>query len=194
MVMRHIELVAIGRNMWSAMFLIWIKLYYMCGKTLFCFCKFCIDGGDGPCENYTHVQPWDLVTLKPCSSIDARCDLDIDDMRKVSRWGVISNLFRSWQLFCYCNYWWHRRQCWFLGFIERLYMVIEEKHVNTYGQMFFYGNQIVINKYFKQQGRSSYSYVQCDIGEAYIYSHLIRAMKFQMIKSSHRQKGGKLVY
>jgi hypothetical protein len=55
----------------------------MCGKNLFCFCKFCIDGGNGPCENYTHVKPWDLVTLEPCSSIDARCDLDIDDMREV---------------------------------------------------------------------------------------------------------------
>jgi hypothetical protein len=59
----------------------------MCGKTLFCFSKFCVDGGNGPCENYTHVQPWDLVTLEPCSSIDARCDLDIDDMREVSHDG-----------------------------------------------------------------------------------------------------------
>ncbi len=55
----------------------------MCGKTLFCFCKFYVDGGDGPYENYTHVQPWDLVTLEPCSSIDTRCDLDIDDMPEV---------------------------------------------------------------------------------------------------------------
>jgi hypothetical protein len=60
--------------------------------------------------------------------------------------------------------------------------------------MFLYGNQVVIDKYFKQQGRSPYSYVWCDKGEAYIYSHLTRAMKFQMRKSSNRQKKGKHVY
>jgi hypothetical protein len=38
-------------------------------------------------------------------------------------------------------------------------MVIEEKHVDTYGQMFFYSSQVVIGKHFKQQGRSPYSYV-----------------------------------
>jgi hypothetical protein len=69
-------------------------------------------------------------------------------------------------------------------------MVIEKKHVDAYGQMFIYGSQVVIGKYFKQQGRSLYSYVQCDIGEAYIFSHLIRVVKFQMIQNSHRQKGG----
>jgi hypothetical protein len=38
-------------------------------------------------------------------------------------------------------------------------MVIEDKHVDAYGQMFLYGSQVVIGKYFKQQGRSPYSYV-----------------------------------
>jgi hypothetical protein len=50
----------------------------------------------------------------------------------------------------------------------------------------FFGSQVVIDKYFEQQGKSPYSYVQCDKGEAYIYSHLIRAMKFQMKQSSHK--------
>jgi hypothetical protein len=73
-------------------------------------------------------------------------------------------------------------------------MVAHGKHVDAYGQMFLYGSQIVIGKYFKQQGRSPYSYFQCDKGETYIYSHLIRAMKFQMKQKSHRQKKGKPVY
>jgi hypothetical protein len=55
MAMRHTKLVATGQNMQSILFLIWTKPYYMFGRTLFCFCKFCVDGGDGPCENYTHV-------------------------------------------------------------------------------------------------------------------------------------------
>ncbi len=73
-------------------------------------------------------------------------------------------------------------------------MVIKDEHVDAYGQMFLYNSQIVISKYFKQQGRSLYSYVQCDIGEAYIYSHFIRAVKFQIIQSSHKQKGRKSIY
>jgi hypothetical protein len=51
---------------------------------------------------------------------------------------------------------------------------------------FFYGSQVIIGKYFKQQGRSPYSYIQCDKGEAYINSHLIKAMKFQMKQNFHR--------
>jgi hypothetical protein len=70
---------------------------------------------------------------------------------------------------------------WVLMCTKRLHMVTKEKHVNTYGHMFIYSSQVVIGKYFKQQGRSSYSYVRCDIGEAYIYSHLIKVVKFQMI-------------
>jgi hypothetical protein len=57
-------------------------------------------------------------------------------------------------------------------------MVAQEKHIDAYGQMFIYGSQVANGKYFKQQGRSPYSYVQCDKGETYIYSHLIKAMKF----------------
>ncbi len=70
---------------------------------------------------------------------------------------------------------------WILMCTERLHTVTLERHVNVYGQMFIYGSQIVIGKYFEQQGRSSYSYVQCDKGEVYVYSRLIRVVKFQMV-------------
>lgn len=29
----------------------------------------CVDGGDGPCANATHVMKYDLVSLEPCNSI-----------------------------------------------------------------------------------------------------------------------------
>jgi len=58
-------------------------------RELFCFYKFCVDGADGPCDNYTHVQPWDLVALEPYSSIDVRCDPYIDDMWEVSHDGKL---------------------------------------------------------------------------------------------------------
>ncbi len=54
---------------------------------LSCFCKYCRDGGDGPCDNYIHVQPWDLVTLEHCSPIDVGCDPKTDDRWEVSHDG-----------------------------------------------------------------------------------------------------------
>ncbi len=78
--------------------------------------------------------------------------------------------------------------------IEWLDMVAQEKHVDAYGQMFLFGSQFVIDKYFKQQGRNPYSYVQCDRGETYIDSYLIRVVKFQMKQSFHRQKRAKPMY
>ncbi len=53
------------------------------------FCKFCVDGRNGPCENCTHIQPWDLMALEPCSPIDANCDLKVDDMQEVSQDGEL---------------------------------------------------------------------------------------------------------
>ncbi len=151
---------------------------------LSCFYKFCVDGGDGPCDNYTHVQPWDLVALEPCSYIDARCDPDINDMREVSHDGeslVACLEVNDYFVIVATDDVKDNVGFWVLMCIEKLDMVTKDKHVDAYGQMLIYGNQVVIGKYFKQQGRSPHSYVQCDIGEAYIYSHLIMVVKFQMI-------------
>lgn len=53
----------------------------LCVCELSCFCKFCVDG---PCDNHSHVQPWDLVALEPCSPIDDRCDFKTNDTWEVS--------------------------------------------------------------------------------------------------------------
>ncbi len=47
---------------------------------LSCFCKFYLDGGDGPCDNETHVATFDLMTLEPCLIIDSRCDIETSVM------------------------------------------------------------------------------------------------------------------
>ncbi len=59
----------------------------LCVRELSWFCKFCVDGGDGPCDNHSHVQPWDLLALEPCSPIDDRCDLETNDTWEVSHDG-----------------------------------------------------------------------------------------------------------
>jgi hypothetical protein len=42
---------------------------------LSCFYKFCLDGGNGPCDNKTQVATFDLVKLEPCLPIDSMCDI-----------------------------------------------------------------------------------------------------------------------
>ena len=37
-------------------------------RDLSCFCKFCIDGGDGPCNNATYVMGFLLIRLEPCEA------------------------------------------------------------------------------------------------------------------------------
>ena len=34
-------------------------------RDLSCFCKFCMDGGDGPCNNVAHVHAFALIRLEP---------------------------------------------------------------------------------------------------------------------------------
>ncbi|CAM6129056.1 unnamed protein product [Calypogeia fissa] len=85
-------------------------------------------------------------------------------------------------------------QFWILLCTERLHMVEEESKKDSYGQTVTKGEQIVKGKYYEQQGRNECSYVLCPDGEAYIYSHLVRAVKFPMRQAAHRQKGNITVY
>ncbi len=56
-------------------------------------------------------------------------------------------------------------------------MVTHEKHVDAYGQMFFYDSQFVIAN-ISNNKVGIRTYIQCDRSEAYIYSHLVKVMKF----------------
>lgn len=50
--------------------------------------------------------------------------------------------------------------------VESLHMVEETSKIDCYGQTVVRGEQIVIGKYYKQQGQSECSYVLCPEGEA----------------------------
>ncbi len=43
--------------------------------TLSCFCKFCSNGGDVPCDNEAYIAPFNLVWLKPYNANDAHANL-----------------------------------------------------------------------------------------------------------------------
>ncbi len=55
----------------------------------------------------------------------------------------------------------------------------------------FQGEQIVIGKYYKQQGKIPLSYILYENGFAMIYIHLIFSTKFTMEVTSHHKKNGR---
>jgi hypothetical protein len=57
---------------------------------------------------------------------------------------------------------------------------------DSWGHVVFQGEQIVIGRYYKQQGRSSMSYVLCNGGLVLIYTHLIFYAKFTIQVVAHR--------
>lgn len=45
-------------------------------RALFCFCRFCFNGGNGPCDNEAYIAPFNLVQLEPCNANDAHVDVE----------------------------------------------------------------------------------------------------------------------
>jgi hypothetical protein len=62
--------------------------------------------------------------------------------------------------------------------------------VDCWGQEVYRGEQIIVGKYYKWQGWSPQSYVLCDGGSIFVYSHLVIALKLNMIVAQHRQGRG----
>ncbi|CAM6096299.1 unnamed protein product [Calypogeia fissa] len=165
-----------------------------------CFCDFCVDGGDGPCTNAQHVKRYDLITLEPCITVghsDESDESGDEDEQRVSTDGeTLASTLEEGENFAVLAEPDDETgpQFWILLCTERLHMVEEESKIDHYGQTVTRGDQIVVGKYYRQQGRSQYSYVLCPEREAYIYSHLIRAVKFPMTQAIHRQRGNTAVY
>jgi len=43
---------------------------------LFFFLRYCLHGGDGPCDNETYVALFGFVYLEPCNASDAQVDVE----------------------------------------------------------------------------------------------------------------------
>jgi hypothetical protein len=43
---------------------------------LSCFLRYCLDGGDGPCDNETHIALFGFVNLEPYNASDAQVDVE----------------------------------------------------------------------------------------------------------------------
>ncbi len=47
---------------------------FFCVQNLSCFCKFCSDGKDGPCDSEAYIAPFTFIHLEPCNASDAQAD------------------------------------------------------------------------------------------------------------------------
>ncbi len=48
----------------------------LCVQNLSCFCKFCSNGKDGPCDNEAYIAPFTFICLEPCNASDAQANVE----------------------------------------------------------------------------------------------------------------------
>ena len=162
-------------------------------RTLSCFCSFCQDGGDGPCDNADYVEPYKLIRIEPCNIDDVRADVEhVDVIGEGDREAIAASLEVGDHFAVVADEGNSEdADLWILITEQTLQAVEEDSKEDCWGQKVYKGEQIVVGRYYKQKGRIMRSYVLCDAGPAYIYSHLVIAAKFAMLPARHRQKGGK---
>ena len=163
------------------------------------FCKFCMDGGDGPYDNATYVPAFILIRLKPCEttteSWQERGRREIEERRihpRMTAAEACAAILEVGDHFAVlADEGGNGPEFWILQRIETLHVVEESTKEDSWGQMVYHGEQIVIGTYNKQKGKKGTSFIREDPNRpALIYSHLVLASKFQMPVAMHRQKGG----
>lgn len=169
-------------------------------RRLSCFCKFCLDGGDGPCDSAGFVEPFTLIRLEPCEPQTLtrrdRARLDAQETRlhphMSARESLAATLEVGDHFAVLADDGTGFPEFWILQCQEPLHGVEEDKMEDTWGQTVYRGEQIVIGTYYKQRGSSRSSYIREDPRRpAFIYSHLVVATKFDLPAATHRQKGGR---
>lgn len=166
-------------------------------RDLACFCKFCMDGGDGPCDNAAYVDSFTMIHLEPCEATDTRRErarvqlqLPRSHPRMSAREVQAATLEKGDHFAVLADDGEDRPEFWILQCVEPLHGVEEVMKEDSWGQRVYQGEQIVIGTYYKQKGHSDDSYVREDpCRPAYIYSHLVVATRFDMPIAKHRQKG-----
>jgi hypothetical protein len=159
----------------------------------YCY-RFCTIGGDGPCDNISHVPTYTLIRLEPCRVQDAQMDgqpepsfggtdrqalaatLEVGDHFAVVAEEGNSEGVDFYILLCQ----------------KFLYEVQEASSEDSWGQKVYHGEHIVVGTYYQRRGSSNNSYVLCGTNRpAFIYSHLVITTKFNMEVTAHRQRGGR---
>ncbi len=60
-----------------------------------CFCKFCIDGGDGPCDHLDYVPRFSLIRLVPCRPKDVKNKIKEDNCLISNDREMLVNILQS---------------------------------------------------------------------------------------------------
>ena len=158
-----------------------------------------MDGGDGPCDNASHVPPFLLIRLEPCKGTtecqrETAC-LEIEERRihahMTTHEARAAKLEVGDHFAVLANEGENGPEFWILQCIETLHAVEEEMKEDSWGQKVYQGEQIVIGTYYKKKRKKLMSFIWEDPSlHAFIYSHLVLASKFQMPVAMHHQKGG----
>jgi hypothetical protein len=61
-------------------------------QNLSCFCKFCSNGGDGPCDNEAYIAPFTFIHLEPCNPSDAQTDVESIPKLKMDQEALVATL------------------------------------------------------------------------------------------------------
>ena len=125
-------------------------------RDLSCFCRFCMDGGDGPCDNASHVPTFVLLRLEPCEATTEyrreKGRREIEDQRIHPR--MIAAEARAAMLevgdhfAVFADEGETGSDFWILQCLEPLHAVEEVSEEDSWGQKVYHGEQIVIGAYY----------------------------------------------
>jgi hypothetical protein len=164
-----------------------------------CFCTSCMSTGPGSCPNSSHVEPWRLVTVEPCSVKDVASDSEEvnPDWEIDSGMNTLAAELEIGDCFAILAEPGNSEKAnWFiLQCTKPMHLVQEEVKEDAWGNQFDQGDEVVEGLYFQQKGIKENSYIFLrDKGTACVYSHHVCANKFAMVQAQHKQKGNVSVY
>jgi hypothetical protein len=107
------------------------------------------------CTSKGYVEPWKLVTLKPCVALYFYCDVEYDE----NDWGeynndlvvglrIRNNFFVVTTPGHYEGVDFFILQC-----VKELHIVEEDSRLNDFGNSIEKGDEIIISQYYKQSSR-----------------------------------------
>lgn len=163
-------------------------------QNLFCFCRFCTNGGDGPCDHVDYVPRFNLIQLVACRLEDVWNEIDDNCLIGDDREILLAASLNVGEHFIIIAAKDNEEANDFWIFICEMFlaMVDEVSKIDHWGEEVYMGKQIVVGKYYKVC--SLMSYILCDGRPVFIYSHLVIVAKFNMVVVWHRQRGGSQVY
>ncbi len=145
-----------------------------------CFCvTFIVRIADGNCENELHVPSWTLKRFKPSYSLEVKNNmLDLDEEIESGTNGEwIYDVCVGDNVVVIVNND-NDEQLWLL-LVDKIVHIIQASFEDGWGNPYVKGNVVLRGYWYARQRAGNFTYVlQDDKPHAYVFSHLIMALKF----------------